>query len=119
MNRIRAIATTGIIAGSVALAAASISPGGVGAEFVDAAAASASITVANRFDDLPESHCRIVLHHPGRTFDFEDHGDHDPLDIWQIGTDRGDGTFDATLDFTIFAPGADWIDVDWKASTTG
>lgn len=102
-----------------ALAAAFISPGGVGAEFVAAAKASASITVTDNPGVPSEPLCRIILHHTGRTFDFGDHGGHDPFDIWQLGKDRGDGTFGATLDFTISAPGAEWIDVDWKVSTAG
>lgn len=47
MNRIRLIARAGIVAGAGALAAAILTPGGVGANFFDAATAEASIEVGD------------------------------------------------------------------------
>src|SRR5690349_9634648 len=72
VNRIRTIATAGIVAGSVAFAAALLSSGGVGASFVDAAEAGASITVANSFEGPapaePTPSCTVASDRAGITF---------------------------------------------------
>lgn len=117
MNRIRTVATGGIVAGSVALAAAILSSGGVGASFVDAAEASASISVADHLDGLEPDGCIFTLYLDGKEVDLGN--GQLPFDLSQVAQDGGDGGFTATLDFDVSSPDPQASDTQWTVTPSG
>jgi hypothetical protein len=117
VSRIRTIATTGIVAGSVALAAALLSSGGVGASFVDAAEASASISVADHLDGLEPSPCTFTLYLHGKEVNLGN--GQLPFDLFQVAEDSENGTSTATLDFDISSPDPQAFDMQWAVTPTG
>jgi hypothetical protein len=119
VNRIRTIATAGIVAGSVAFAAALLSSGGVGASFVDAAEAGASITVANSFEGPapaePTPSCTVASDRAGITFTTSGESDTPTgsIDLERIAdTDANQ----ATIAFTIAVPNDADVLATWKVA---
>ncbi len=124
VNRIRSIATGGIIAGSVTLAGALLTSGGVGASFVDAAEVGASISVAGHFDDteplsLLATGCVVAIDPASDGLVFTSGtADSDSAAFDLAALDRGQ-TRSATISFTISAPGAPSFASTWSVQTDG
>mgnify|MGYP001123173860 CR=1 FL=1 len=124
MNCVRSIATAGIVAGSVTLAGALLTSGGVGASFVDAAEVGASISVVGHFEDIEPlsllaTGCVVAIDPVSDGLAFiTDTAAADPTSFDLAALDR-DQTRSATISFTISAPNAPSFASTWSVQTAG
>lgn len=124
MNRIRSIATAGIVAGSVTLAGALLTSGGVGASFVDAAEVGASISVADQFDDMEPlsllaTGCVVAIDPTSDGLAFTSGAADSGAESFNLAALDRDQTRSATISFTISAPDAPSFVSTWSVQTAG